>query len=135
MDDAGLIFAILCVEQLETLNSSWKRKLPTSNGMNTTLTIKMEKKLRDDAKKTAQMLGVPLTTVMNAMLRQFVREQMVTLSTYPRIRPEKIAEWNKVGDDMDAHPEKYKSYDVEEFLALMDKEWAKTDKKRETKAR
>ena len=103
--------------------------------MNTTLTIKMEKKLRDDAKKTAQMLGVPLTTVMNAMLRQFVREQMVTLSTYPRIRPEKIAEWNKVGDDMDAHPEKYKSYDVEEFLALMDKEWAKTDKKRETKAR
>jgi len=103
--------------------------------MNTTLTIKMEKKLRDDAKRTAQMLGVPLTTVMNAMLRQFVREQMVTLSTYPRIRPEKIAEWNKVGDDMDAHPEKYKSYDVEEFLALMDKEWAKTDKKRETKAR
>ena len=95
----------------------------------------MEKKLRDDAKRTAQMLGVPLTTVMNAMLRQFVREQMVTLSTYPRIRPEKIAEWNKVGDDMDAHPEKYKSYDVEEFLALMDKEWAKTDKKRETKAR
>jgi len=48
-------------------------------GMNTTLTIKIEKGLRDDAKKTAQTLGVPLTTVMNAMVRQFVRDRRLVL--------------------------------------------------------
>ena len=47
--------------------------------MNTTLTIKTPKKLRDDAKKTAQELGVPLTTVMNSMLKQFVRDRRLVL--------------------------------------------------------
>ena|SRR3989344_5121500 len=83
MDDAGLIFAILCVEQLETLNSSWKRKLPTSNGMNTTLTIRMEKKLRNEAKETARELGVPLTTAVNAMVKQFVRDRRLVLEDCP----------------------------------------------------
>jgi addiction module RelB/DinJ family antitoxin len=48
--------------------------------MNTTLTIKTPKKLRDEAKKTAEKIGVPLTTVVNAMLRQFVLDQEITLS-------------------------------------------------------
>ncbi|MEK7106850.1 MAG: type II toxin-antitoxin system RelB/DinJ family antitoxin [Patescibacteria group bacterium] len=47
--------------------------------MNTTLTIKTPKKLRDDAKKTAQAMGVPLTTVMNSMLKQFVRDRRLVL--------------------------------------------------------
>ena len=47
--------------------------------MNTTLTIKTPKKLRDDAKKTAAEIGVPLTTVVNAMLRQFVRDRVLVL--------------------------------------------------------
>jgi len=58
--------------------------------MNTTLTIKIEKKLRDDAKKTARTLGVPLTTVMNAMMRQFVRDQRLVLEAecpYPSHTP------------------------------------------------
>lgn len=50
--------------------------------MNTTLTIKTPKKLRDDAKKTAQKIGVPLTTVMNSMLRQFVRDEEITFSVH-----------------------------------------------------
>lgn len=48
--------------------------------MNTTLTIKTPKKLRDEAKKTALKIGVPLTTVVNAMLRRFVLDQEITLS-------------------------------------------------------
>ena len=48
-------------------------------GMNTTLTIKTPKKLRDDAKRTAHKLGVPLTTAVNAMLAQFVRDQRLVL--------------------------------------------------------
>ncbi|MEX0913264.1 MAG: hypothetical protein WDZ56_01900 [Candidatus Paceibacterota bacterium] len=48
--------------------------------MNTTLTIKIPKKLRDDSKRTAEKLGVPLSTAMQAMLRQFVRDQELVLS-------------------------------------------------------
>lgn len=48
--------------------------------MDTTLTIKTNKKLRDEAKKTAEKLGVPLTTILNAFMRQFVRDKEVTLS-------------------------------------------------------
>lgn len=43
--------------------------------MDTTLMIKTNKKLRDDAKLVASELGVPLTTIVNALLKQFVREK------------------------------------------------------------
>jgi addiction module RelB/DinJ family antitoxin len=46
---------------------------------NTTLTIKTPKKLRSEAKRVADELGVPLTTAMNAMLRQFVRDRRLVL--------------------------------------------------------
>ena len=47
--------------------------------MTTTLTIKTEKKLRDDAKRVAGSLGIPLTTAVNAMLKQFVRDRRLVL--------------------------------------------------------
>ena len=84
--------------------------------MNTTLTFKVEKKLRDDAKRVAKKLGIPLTTIINANLREFVRNGHFEVSLVPR--PEKIAEWNAAMADMGAHPEKYKGYtDVDEMLA------------------
>lgn len=45
----------------------------------TTLTIKMPKKLRDETKKTAKDLGIPVTTAINAMARKFVRDRALTL--------------------------------------------------------
>lgn len=48
---------------------------------NTTLTIKTDKKLRDAAKKTANELGLPLGTVLNALMRQFVRDKEIRLSS------------------------------------------------------
>ncbi|MBU1014994.1 type II toxin-antitoxin system RelB/DinJ family antitoxin [Patescibacteria group bacterium] len=48
--------------------------------MNTTLTIKTDRRLRDQAKNMAKELGLPLTTVVNALLKQFVRDKEITLS-------------------------------------------------------
>ena len=45
----------------------------------TTLTIKIDKKLRDDAKKTADRMGIPLTTAVNAMVRKFARDGVLVL--------------------------------------------------------
>ncbi len=68
--------------------------------MHTTITIKTEKRLHKEAKKTAQKLGIPLTTVVNALLKNFVREQAITVSAHPTPRPEKVAEWERISDEM-----------------------------------
>lgn len=46
----------------------------------TILNIKTDKKLKEEAKKVAAELGLPLSTVINAFLKQFVRDKEVTLS-------------------------------------------------------
>lgn len=88
--------------------------------MDTTLTVKIPKKVKNDAKRIADELGIPLTTVVNSMLRKFAREKEVTFSVYPTLKPEKAAELDRISDEMDAHPEKYPAYTVEEFFARMD---------------
>lgn len=46
----------------------------------TILNIKTDKKLKKDAKKVASNIGVPLSTVVNSFLKQFVRDEEVTFS-------------------------------------------------------
>lgn len=48
--------------------------------MDTTLTIKTKRELRDEAKRTAEKLGLPLSTVINALLRQFTRDKEIVFS-------------------------------------------------------
>ena len=48
--------------------------------MDTTLTIKTKKELRDEVKKTAAKLGIPVTIVVNSLLKQFVRDREIVLS-------------------------------------------------------
>ena len=58
--------------------------------MYTTLTIKTDKKLRDEAKKTAESMGIPLTTAVNAMMKKFVRDGVIVLEAecpYPSHTP------------------------------------------------
>jgi addiction module RelB/DinJ family antitoxin len=46
----------------------------------TILNIKTDKKLKENAKKVASRIGVPLSTVVNSFLKQFVRDEEVTFS-------------------------------------------------------
>lgn len=46
----------------------------------TILNFKTDKKLKADAKKVAGELGVPLSMVMSAFLKQFIRDREITLS-------------------------------------------------------
>lgn len=48
--------------------------------MNTILNFKTDKKLKLEAKQVAEKIGVPLSTVLNSFLKQFVRDQEVTFS-------------------------------------------------------
>jgi len=84
--------------------------------MNTTLTIKTPKKLRDDAKKTAREIGVPLTTVMNTMMRQFVHDRRIVLEaecSFPSHTPN--AQTRKAMRDVLAHKNLVSFKTFEEF--------------------
>ena len=52
------------------------------------LNIKTDKAVKEKSQKTAHELGVPLSTVVNAYLKEFVREQAFSLSLTPQLRPE-----------------------------------------------
>ena len=46
----------------------------------TIINVKTDKKLKAEAKRVSEELGVPLSTVINAFLKQFVRDKEITLS-------------------------------------------------------
>ena len=48
--------------------------------MHTIINIKTDKALKESAQETAQKIGVPLSTVINSFLKQFVRDEEVTFS-------------------------------------------------------
>ena len=69
--------------------------------MNTTLLLKTDKALKDEASRVAKELGVPLTTVINAYLRQFVRDRKISLSMEPQLSQKKLKELIAISAEMD----------------------------------
>ena len=49
----------------------------------TLINIKTDKKLKKEAQKVAQELGLPLGTIINAYLRELIREKRVVFSSPP----------------------------------------------------
>src|SRR5688572_12863503 len=52
------------------------------------INIKVSKALKREAQDLADEIGVPLTTVISASLKEFVRSRSLTVSAFPRLRPE-----------------------------------------------
>ena len=71
--------------------------------MNTTILLKTDKTLKDEASRVAKELGVPLTTVINTYLRQFVRDRSISLSMEPQLSPKKFKELLAISSEMDAN--------------------------------
>lgn len=54
--------------------------------MNTTvINIKTDKNLKKDAQRLAKNFGLPLSTVVNTYLREFVREKRIVFSEPPTL--------------------------------------------------
>lgn len=68
--------------------------------MQTVIHIKSDKEVKENAQKAAKELGLTLTDVINAALRNFIRTREVIFSNTPRMTPklEKIVE--KVEKDL-----------------------------------
>ena len=58
----------------------------------TIINLKVNKDLKREAQELADEIGVPLTTVITASLKEFVRSRSLTVSALPRLKPEIEAE-------------------------------------------
>ena len=56
--------------------------------MNTVIHIKAQKEVKENAQKLAKELGINLTDVINASLRNFIRTREIYISAVPRMTPE-----------------------------------------------
>ena len=55
---------------------------------NTVINVKIKKELKENAQKLARDLGLSLSTVINAYLRQFMRNKSVYFTVVPDMSPE-----------------------------------------------
>lgn len=51
------------------------------------INIKADKDVKENAQRVAADLGLPLSTVVNAYLKEFIRERSVRFSVEPELRP------------------------------------------------
>ena len=56
--------------------------------MKTIINIKADKEVKENAQKLAKELGLPLSTIMNAYLKAFIRNRSVYFSQIPRMSRE-----------------------------------------------
>ena len=71
--------------------------------MKTVLNIKTDREVKQKAQQIARDLGLPLSTVINAYLKEFVREREVRFSLEPQLRPEVGKLLEKASEDFKKH--------------------------------
>ncbi len=55
--------------------------------MKTMINIKADKEVKENAQNVARDIGLPLSTVINAFLKEFIRNRSVSFSAVPRMTP------------------------------------------------
>lgn len=78
--------------------------------METTLLIKLKKDVKKEASEIASQIGVPLSTLISAFLRNFIQEKKITLSVEPEVSKAKIRKWEKMAAYYRKNPEKGKQF-------------------------
>lgn len=68
--------------------------------MNTVIHIKADKEVKKNAQKAAKDLGLTLSDVINAALRNFIRTREVIFSDIPQMTPELEKRLEKVEEDI-----------------------------------
>ena len=55
--------------------------------MKTMINIKADKEVKESAQELARELGMPLSTVINAFLKDFIRSRSIAFSSIPKMTP------------------------------------------------
>lgn len=90
--------------------------------MSITLNFKTDKKLKDEAKEVASDLGLPLGTIMNHYLKEFVRERKVIFANHPAPTKQVVKELRKISADIKAGRNTAGPFDnADDFIAELEK--------------
>jgi addiction module RelB/DinJ family antitoxin len=65
----------------------------------TVVNIKTDKKVKREAQRIAKELGIPLSTVINSYLKEFIRGRKFSASLDPQLKPGVWEEMKKAVDD------------------------------------
>jgi len=83
----------------------------------TVINVKVDKDTKEKARALAAELGLPLSTIINANLKEFIRSGKVTFSREPELKPEVWKQIKKASADAREGKNVSGSFDnVEEFI-------------------
>ncbi|MCA9363082.1 hypothetical protein KC851_02070 [Candidatus Kaiserbacteria bacterium] len=88
--------------------------------MKTVLNVKTDVEVKEQAQALAKYLGVPLSTVVNSYLKEFVRSGEFTLSREPKLKPEVAKRIEKAIKETERGEGLSPTFDnVEDFMAYL----------------
>lgn len=87
--------------------------------MNTVIHIKANKEVKENAQKAAKDLGLSLSDVINAALRNFIRTREVIFSDIPQMTPELEKRLGKVEEDIKYKRNIVRYKSAKEFLKAL----------------
>lgn len=96
--------------------------------MKTTLHTKIDKDTKEQAQDLAKELGIPLSTIINSQLRQFVREGTFSVSREPKLKESVWKELKKASADAKAGKNVSPAFDnvedAKRWLDSKNKKWS-----------
>ena len=78
--------------------------------MKTILNVKVDKIEKEKAKKIAAQMGVPLSTIVNAHLREFIRTREFSVKLGPVLKPEVEKELLRMSREYHKNPKSAYSF-------------------------
>ncbi|MBI2018607.1 type II toxin-antitoxin system RelB/DinJ family antitoxin [Candidatus Daviesbacteria bacterium] len=92
--------------------------------MTTVIHIKADREVKKNAQKAAKDLGLSLSDVINAALRNFIRTREVVFSDIPQMTPELEKLLDKVEDDIKKGRNLSPSFkNTDEAIDYLKKQW------------
>lgn len=108
---------------------------PYNGSMKTVLNVKIDQETKTEAQKIAKELGLSLSAIVNAQLKDLVRDKTVVYSTKPteRMSPKLEAMIGEVEEDIrlgrDLGPILSSREEIEAYFAALEKEAAGAHKR------
>ena len=87
----------------------------------TIINIKADRDVKEQAHSVAERLGVPLSSIINSFLKQFIRSEEVTFSTSSYMTPELESVLEQVEKDRSNKRNVSKSFTINEAVSHLSK--------------
>ncbi len=92
--------------------------------MTTVIHIKADKEVKENAQKAAKDLGLTLSDVINASLRNFIRTREIVFSDIPQMTPELEKLLGRVEEDIKHDRNLSPSFkNMDEAIDYLEKQW------------